>query len=105
MGKLYVLVDYNSYNTYKIGVTKRDIQVRLKELNQSPGACIKLKFLSDNAENYCEIEKKLHLFFKNEKTTCGENNSLREWFYLPNEKLELLRLVLLYEFGRTFSRV
>lgn len=102
MGKVYVLTDYNSYDTYKIGVTKRGIQLRLKELNQNPGSCIKLKFLSDEVDNYLAIEKKLHKTFKNYQSFSGESLSLREWFHLEAEQLAQLQLVLRYEFGRTF---
>jgi hypothetical protein len=97
---LYVLVDYNSFDTYKIGVTKRDINIRLKELNQNPGSCIKLKYLSDSTEDYLKIEKKLHKYFKNSQTFSGENLSLREWFYMPD--LRPLNDILIYEFGRGF---
>jgi hypothetical protein len=103
MGKVYVLVDYNCCDTYKIGVTKRNIQTRLKELNQNPGSCVKLKFLSPEAENYLEIEKKLHKTFKSYNTTIGENKSLSEWFYLESEQLAQLQLILKYEFGSTFN--
>lgn len=100
-GFLYVLVDYNCIDTYKLGVTKRPIQQRLKEINQNPGSCIKLKYLSPPVLNYKLIEKKLHCYFKNKQTFIGENLGLREWFFL--EDLTELNQILKYEFGTGFD--
>jgi hypothetical protein len=100
-GYLYVLTDYNSISTYKIGVTIRPIDLRVSEINQSPGSCVRLKYLSPPRHDYRAIERKLHKYFKNNQTKSGENKSLSEWFYF--EDLTDLKKILLYEFGTTFS--
>jgi Meiotically up-regulated gene 113 len=105
MAKLYILTDYNCYDTYKIGITSRDIQIRVQELNQSPGAAVKLKFLSPEIElaQAKTLEKRLHKFFATSRTTHGENHTLKEWFHLPDEKLSSLFFILDWEFpeGKT----
>ena len=100
-GYCYVLVDYNCIDTYKIGITKRPIELRVNEINQSPGSCIRLKYLSPPRTDYKVIERKLHKYFQNNKTSLGENKSLSEWFFIPD--LTDLKMILLYEFGTTFS--
>ena len=97
-GYVYVLVDYNLIDTYKIGITTRNIQKRLKELNQSPGSAVKLLFLSPLTGRYKVIEKQLHRVFKNCNTYSGLNSSLSEWFLLPEFRLQELDLILRYEF-------
>lgn len=97
-GYVYVLVDYNLIDTYKIGITTRNIQKRLKELNQSPGSAVKLLFLSPLTDRYKVIEKQLHHVFKNCNTYSGLNSSLSEWFLLPEFRLKELDLILRYEF-------
>lgn len=97
-GYLYILKDWNLENTYKIGVTKRRVQQRIKELNQCPGATVKLDYLSPLSERYRIVEKKLHKLFKSQNTFTGENPALREWFVLSEDQYKALRLVLKYEF-------
>jgi hypothetical protein len=97
-GHVYVLKDYNIPNTYKIGITTRSIQQRIKELNQSPGCAVKLEYLSPLTSRYKLIESKLHKVFKNQNTYSGQNLSLTEWFILPGDKYQLLRQLLEYEF-------
>ena len=104
-GFVYCLVCYNSLDTYKIGITTRPIQQRLKEINQNPGSCVKLKYLSPLTEDYRKIKKRIHTFFKASQTFTGENPSLTEWLYLPEDKLKLLQNILLYEFGSTFTNL
>jgi hypothetical protein len=100
-GHIYILADYNLLDTYKIGYTERDIQERLKELNQSPGAAVKLLYLSPAVTGFKTIEKKLHKFFGRYKTYHGENLALREWFLLEPPVLCTLANILEYEFPGT----
>lgn len=98
LGYVYILRDYGLINTYKLGITTRNIQIRIKELNQSPSAAVKLEYLSPATSRYKLVEKKLHIFFKNQNTKTGENRSLREWFVLTDTEYELLKALLKYEF-------
>jgi hypothetical protein len=84
-GALYILVDYNLCNVYKIGVTSRLISERLAELNQSPGSAVKLYWLSPQCTNYRAVEKKVHKALSKYNTRTGENKKLREWFCMPPE--------------------
>lgn len=95
---LYILKDWNLTDTYKIGITARSIQLRIKELNQSPGSAVKLEYLSPLTDRYRIVEKKLHRVFRNQNTYSGGNLSLKEWFVLSEVNYQLLRTLLKYEF-------
>jgi T5orf172 domain len=97
-GYLYVLKDWNLTDTYKIGITTRAIQKRIKELNQSPGSAVKLEYLSTVSDRYKIVEKKLHKIFENQNTYSGQNLSLSEWFVLSEVNYQLLKALLKYEF-------
>jgi hypothetical protein len=97
-GFVYVLCDYNLLETYKIGITNRNPQTRLAELNQSPGSAVKLIYLSPATDRYKSVERRLHTFFKSQQTFTGENRTLREWFVLSPDKFQLLKELLKYEF-------
>jgi T5orf172 domain len=84
-GALYVLIDYNLCDTYKIGVTSRLVSARIAELNQSPGSAVKLYWLSPQCTNYKAVEKKVHKALSKYNTRTGENKALREWFCMPPE--------------------
>jgi hypothetical protein len=99
IGFVYVLKDWSLVDTYKIGITTRKIQQRLKEINQCLSSAVKLEYLSPATERYKLVEKKLHRLFKSSNTFTGLNASLSEWFYLPPEQYKILRLVLSYEFA------
>lgn len=97
-GYVYLLKDWNLINTYKIGITTRSVQIRIKELNQCPGSAVKLEYLSPISDRYKLVEKKLHKIFKNQNTYTGENLSLKEWFVLSEANYQLLKVLLKYEF-------
>lgn len=104
-GSVYILADYNAVDLYKIGVSCRNIQDRLAELNQSPGSAVKLLFLSPPVDNYKAVEKKVHTFFKQHRTRTGENKSLREWFILRPRELDKLLTILSYEFSEEHTKI
>ena len=96
-GFVYVFEDTIT-KQYKIGVTARDITEMLRELNQSPGASVIVKYISPATNNFTEVENKLHYHFKHKKIEVDKNPSLREWFNLSSEDYALLLAILQYEF-------
>ena len=81
MGYIYLLlsVDINGNEFFKIGVTKRDINKRISELQT--GNSDKIQLLNHyQSENFKKVEKMMHLKYSAFKTEA--NN---EWFSLQTE--------------------
>ena len=78
MGVVYLLCELSDNERFKIGVTKRDVDKRIKELSTGNSSEIHLvnKFES---EHYKKVESSLHRKFHNYKTNEGGT----EWFDLP----------------------
>lgn len=83
MGYVYLLVSGNDIGdeTFKIGVTKRLVKNRIKELKTGSSNEIDLIY-SYESENYLKIEKYFHRKYKYNKTVS--NN---EWFNLTNDEV------------------
>lgn len=81
-GKVYLIVDWSSSPLkYKIGITKNQIQKRIKQLKTgSSGDLVLLKHYE--SENYKKIESILHRFYNSYSTEGG-----KEWFELPDDKV------------------
>ena len=79
MAYVYLLGDWDKEGTYKIGVTRGDIQKRIKKLQTGNSGEI---YLVDYFETEFPfvLEKMLHVRF------CGEN-VMNEWFTLENEDI------------------
>jgi hypothetical protein len=83
MGYVYLILETDKYGEerYKIGMTKRDPQKRVKELSTGNSNVVTL--LHDfKSIYYKNIEKMLHVKFKGQKTEA--NN---EWFVLEDEQV------------------
>ena len=81
MGYVYLLlqVESNGTETFKIGVTKKDINTRISSLQTgNPNKISLLKFYE--SDNYKKIERLLHKKYFSNRT---ETNN--EWFILTNE--------------------
>ena len=81
-GKVYLLLDWcSSPEKYKIGITKNDINERVKALQT--GASSELVLISSyESENYRRIETTLHRNYKTYSTGGG-----KEWFELPYDNV------------------
>jgi hypothetical protein len=82
MGYVYLIEDINN-NTFKIGVTKGDVNKRLKKLQTGNSTELRVKFQFECEYPY-RLESMLHNHYKE---TC----ELNEWFGLsnPNEFLDM----------------
>lgn len=82
MGYVYLLLqtDIDGNESYKIGVTKRDIKIRLSELQTgNPNKIVLLK--QYESKNYLKVEQWLHR--KYQTKTEAKN----EWRILTNEQI------------------
>jgi hypothetical protein len=81
-GNVYLIVDWGSNpEKYKIGITKKDVNKRIKELQT--GSSNELVLLRTyQSVNYKRIENIIHRNFKQYSTDGG-----KEWFQLPEEKV------------------
>lgn len=81
MGYVYLLfcVGIDGSEGYKIGITKRDINKRISELQTGNDSKIQL-LKQYQSENYLKVEKWLHRKYNSFKT---ESNN--EWFALQPE--------------------
>ena len=82
MGFVYLLlaVDINGLETYKIGVTKRNINKRISELQT--GNPYKISLLhSYESQNYLKVEKWLH------RKYFIKTDAKNEWRTLTNEEI------------------
>jgi len=79
-GKVYLIIDWGSHPIkYKIGITKNDVDKRLKQLQTGSSSELVLLQVYES-ENYRKIEGTLHRGFKHYSTDGG-----KEWFELPDE--------------------
>lgn len=90
MVKGYVYLIRNSHFEYKIGMTKQNVNKRLKQLQTGNSEDLELvKYLM--VENYKKVEKSLHNHFSNKRLN-------REWFNLSKKDIENFeKCVLNYE--------
>ena len=90
MVKGYVYLIRNSHFEYKIGMTKQNVNKRLKQLQTGNSEDLELvKYLM--VENYKKVEKSLHNHFSNKRLN-------REWFNLSKKDIENFeKFVLNYE--------
>ena len=75
MGYVYLIEDVNN-NTFKIGVTKSDVNKRLKRLQTGNSTGLRIKYQFQYDYPY-RLESMLHTHFKH---YC----ELNEWFGLPD---------------------
>jgi len=90
MVKGYVYLIRNSHFEYKIGMTKQNVNKRLKQLQTGNSEDLELvKYFL--VENYKKVEKSLHNHFSNKRLN-------REWFNLSKNDIENFeKFVLNYE--------
>lgn len=77
-GYVYLLCDLDRERTYKIGVTRGDINKRIKKLQTGNAGEIHLVNYHKSEKPFF-IEKKLHLFY-------NKTNIRNEWFTLTDEE-------------------
>ena len=82
MGYVYLLmaVDNEGFETFKIGITKNDPNIRVKQLQTGNPRTISLLKLYES-ENYLKVERWLHKKYSDK--TEAEN----EWRTLTNEQV------------------
>jgi hypothetical protein len=82
MGYVYLIVDWGSNpEMYKIGITKKNVENRLKQLQT--GSSSKLVLLKTyQSENYRKIETILHRIYGSYSSDGG-----KEWFQIPTKKV------------------
>ena len=80
MGSVYLLGDSEKEGIFKIGVTRGDIQKRIKKLQTGNGGEIYLVNYHESEKPFF-IEKYLHKTFFN-------SNIKNEWFYLTLEDIK-----------------
>ena len=97
--KLYVLYDASVPGIYKIGITTRDINTRLKELNAGINSKIRLLWLSPEIYNARDLEKDFHTYFEDKRVKSEDNPSLREWFRLEDSDLAIMESVLKFKYA------
>jgi hypothetical protein len=83
MGYLYLLleVDKNGNERHKIGITKRNVDIRCKELQTGNSNVISL-LKTYETNNYIKLEKWLHGNFHPQKTEADN-----EWFTLTDDQV------------------
>jgi hypothetical protein len=96
--KLYVLADLKVPNLYKIGITERPIDDRLKELNATVSSSVACLWESLPCVNARQLETELHIFFKDKQVKSEINASLTEWFSLADSDLRDLQGILKINF-------
>jgi len=78
MKKIY-LIQQNNTNLYKIGITKKDINERIKELQT--GNANQLVTIHEFATKFgYKLERAIHCYFNSKKFSS-------EWFELSNEDI------------------
>ena len=73
-GYIYLIGEMDNRDIYKIGVTKKDINKRIKELQTSSSNELYIRSYFKTSFPY-KLEKMLHRHFMN-------NNKINEWFTL-----------------------
>jgi Rha family phage regulatory protein len=96
--KLYVLADTKNPGLYKIGITERPIEQRLKELNATVSSSVVCLWESLPCINARHLESELHTFFKYKQVKSEDNVSLSEWFELSESDLRDLQGILKMNF-------
>ena len=96
--KLYVLADTKTPGLYKIGITSRPIDQRLKELNATVSSSVVCLWESLPCVNARHLESELHAFFKDKQVKSEANDSLQEWFELSESDLRDLQGILRLNF-------
>ena len=82
-GIIYQLIDYSSdTEIYKIGITKKEVEKRIKQLQTGSSKEIVL-LRKYKSYYYKEIEQQLHRKYNNYKIT--EHKGGQEWFELPDK--------------------
>ena len=83
MGYLYLILEGNSHGEelHKIGITKNDPNIRVKQLQTGNPNEVSLLYTYES-ENYKKVEKWMHRKYTNNKTLA--NN---EWFNLEDEQV------------------
>lgn len=77
-GFVYLIGQLDNKDIFKIGVTKKDVSLRLKELQT--GSSEELYIHSHfKSKNVYKLEKMLHRHYNN-------NNKLNEWFILEEKQ-------------------
>lgn len=79
MGFVYLLGDSGQENTFKIGVTRQNINKRIKQLQTGNGSDIYLVNYHETKYPFF-IEHRLHLYFY-------QKQKKNEWFELNNEDI------------------
>lgn len=79
MGKVYLLGDWAKEGYYKIGVTKGDVEKRIKKLQTGNGGEIYLISYFETDFPF-ELEKMLHNRYQHTETH-------NEWFEMTNEEV------------------
>jgi len=80
MGCVYLLGDWEKENFFKIGVTRGDINKRIKKLQTGNGGEMFLVYKYETEHPFL-MENMLHLWYK-------DKNILNEWFELSNEDIK-----------------
>lgn len=96
--KLYVMADTKTPGLYKIGVTSRPIEQRLKELNATVSSSVVCLWESLPCVNARHLESELHIFFQDKQVKSEDNTSLSEWFELSESDLRDLQGILRLNF-------
>lgn len=83
MGYVYLLlqIDSDGLESHKIGITKRDINIRVSELQTGNPNKISL-LRSYQSKNYLKVERWLHRKYGSQKT-----ESKNEWRILTDEQV------------------
>ena len=83
LGKVYLLVQINEIGqeTYKIGITKNNPNIRLSTLQTGNPNKINILHVYET-ENYKKVELWLH-----KKYSASKTNAKNEWFSLKNDQV------------------
>jgi hypothetical protein len=83
MGFVYLLLSINDYGeeVYKIGVTKRNVDTRIRELQTGNPNKISVLRIYDS-DNYLKVERWMHRKYFDSKTEAKN-----EWRNLTNEQI------------------
>ena len=81
MGYVYLLMTYDKHGeeVFKIGVSKKHPEFRIKQLQTGNNLVIELLHFYESA-NYKRLERWMHRLYGDKKTEADN-----EWFYLSNE--------------------
>lgn len=77
-GFVYLIGEMDNKDTYKIGVTKKNIENRIKELQTGSSNELYIRSYFKTSYPY-KLEKMLHRYF-------SHNNKINEWFTLSESQ-------------------